>query len=95
MIKINYLHRVFHFQMADPLFQKYWNSEANAFISAVDWSNLGSSLQDEYSTIDQHLSFYFQLFTSGSDPQFRSTFSLNPPTFLLSKINVTDNPKLD
>ncbi len=51
--------------------QKYWNSEANSFIFAVDWKHLGLTSKDEYETRDQHFSFYFQVFTSGSDKQFR------------------------
>ncbi len=51
--------------------QKYWNSEANSFIFAVYWKNLGLTSKDEYETRDQHFSFYFQVFISGSDKQLR------------------------
>ncbi len=30
--------------------QKYWNSEANSFIFAVDWKHLGLTSKDEYET---------------------------------------------
>ncbi len=39
--------------------QKYWNSEANSFIFAVDWKHLGLTSKDEYEMRDQHFSFYF------------------------------------
>ncbi len=51
--------------------QKYWNSEANSFIFAVDWKYLGLTSKDEYETRYQHFSFYFQVFISGSDKQLR------------------------
>ncbi len=51
--------------------QKYWNSEANSFIFAVDWKHLGLTSKDEYEMRDQRFSFYFQVFISGSDKQLR------------------------
>ncbi len=32
--------------------QKYWNSEANSFIFAVDWIHLGLTSKDEYEMRD-------------------------------------------
>ncbi len=32
--------------------QKYWNSEANSFIFAVDWKHLGLTSKDEYEMRD-------------------------------------------
>ncbi len=32
--------------------QKYWNSEANSFIFAVDWKHLGLTSKDEYEIRD-------------------------------------------
>ncbi len=51
--------------------QKYWNSKANSFIFAVDWKHLGLTSKDEYEMRDQHFSFYFQVFMSGSDKQLK------------------------
>ncbi len=60
--------------------QKYWNSEANSFIFAVDWKHLGLTSKDEYEMRDQHFSFYFQVFISGSDKQLRRYHLLFEPT---------------
>lgn len=42
---------------------------------------------------DQHLRFYFQLFTE-ADTQFRISSFLKPPTFLMSKSTGTDKFKI-
>ncbi len=73
--------------MYTPL-QKYWNSEANSFIFAVDWKHLGLTSKYEYETRDQHFSFYFQVFISGSDKQLRkiAPFVWTHPFFMWAKV---------
>ncbi len=66
--------------------QKYWNSEANSFIFAVDWKHLGLTSKDEYETRDQHFSFYFQVsYLDLINNLEDSTFCLNPPIFHVTK----------
>ncbi len=60
--------------------QKYWNSESNSFLFAVDWKHLGLTSNDDYETRDQHFKFYFQVFSSGSDKQLRGQHLLFEPT---------------
>ncbi len=71
--------------------QKYWNSEANSFIFAVDWKHLGLTSKDEYQkeiSISAFISrySYLDLINNLED----STFCLNPPIFHVSKSIATD-----
>ncbi len=61
-----YIYTYIYIYLHTPL-QKYWNSESIFFIFAVVWKHLGLTSKDEYETGDQHFSFYFQVFSSGSD----------------------------